>query len=117
MSRLTIYQKPTCTTCRNVMKILREANVDFDSVDYYIDPIGRTKLKELLRKLKLPAQALLRTSEPIYKELRLSGKTLTEDEIVDLLVGHPELLQRPIAVRGGRAVLARPAERIRELLQ
>ena len=58
---ITIYQKPTCTTCRQVHALLRDAGVDFEAVDYYIDPIPKTKLKELLRKMKLSARDLLRT--------------------------------------------------------
>ncbi|MBI4535192.1 MAG: arsenate reductase, partial [Ignavibacteriae bacterium] len=58
---LTIYQKPTCTTCRQTMSILKESGVDFESVNYYIDPIPRKKLKELLAKMKLSARDLLRT--------------------------------------------------------
>ncbi len=114
--RITIYQKPTCTTCRQVHKALVEAGVDFDAVDYYVEPLSRPKLKELLRKMGLPARALLRTREELYRTLRLGDRTLADDEIVDLLVAHPDLLQRPIVEKGDRAILARPAERLRGIL-
>ncbi len=116
MPKIVVYQKPTCTTCRTVYKALVDAGVDFDAVDYYIDPIPKTKLKELLRKMGISARDLIRSKEPLYKELKLAGKQLSEDEILDLMVKHPDLIQRPIVEKGARAILARPAERIREIL-
>ncbi len=114
--RLVMYQKPTCTTCRQVMKILREGGVDFDAIDYIIDPIPLPKLRELVRKLGLPPRALLRTKEKAYADLGLAGADLTDEQILRVLVEHPELLQRPILEKGSRAVLARPPERAREIL-
>jgi arsenate reductase (glutaredoxin) len=114
--KITIYQKPTCTTCRQVYTALRDAGVDFDAVDYYTDPIPKTKLHELLRKMKMPARELLRTKEEVYRRLRLADRDLTDDEIVDLMVKHPDLVQRPIVEKGSRAILARPAERLKEIL-
>ncbi len=114
--KLTIYQKPTCTTCRQTMTIVKDAGVDFDAINYYIDPIPKKKLKELLSKMKLSARELLRTKEPIYKELKLAEKELSEDDLIDLMVKHPDLIQRPIAEKGSKAILARPADRIKEIL-
>ncbi len=114
--KITVYQKPTCTTCRQVHAALRDAGVDFEAVDYYTDPIPRTKLKELLRKMGLSARDLLRRNEAPYKELRLGERDLTDDQLVDLMVAHPDLIQRPIVEKGARAILARPAERLKEIL-
>jgi len=116
MARITVYQKPTCTTCRQVHAALKESGVDFDAVNYYVDPIPKSKLRELLRKMGLSARQLLRTKEEIYKKLRLGERDLTDDQIVDLMVTHPDLIQRPIVEKGSRAVLARPAERLKEIL-
>ena len=116
MAKIVIYQKPTCTTCRQVYNALRESGVDFDAVDYYTDPIPKTKLKELLRKMGMKAADLLRTKEPIYKALKLADRDLKDDEFVDLMVKHPDLIQRPIVEKGSRAILARPAERLKEIL-
>jgi len=93
--KITVYQKPTCTTCRQVYAALKESGVDFDAVDYYTDPIPKTKLKELLKKAGLRARDLLRTKEDVY---------------------NPDLIQRPIVEKGNRAILARPAERLKEIL-
>jgi arsenate reductase len=114
--KITVYQKPTCTTCRQVYAALRDAGVDFDAVDYYTDPIPKTKLNDLLRKMRLPARELLRTKEARYKALRLGERELSDDEIVELMVDNPDLIQRPIVEKGDRAILARPAERLREIL-
>jgi arsenate reductase len=114
--KLVIYQKPTCTTCRQVHAALVESGVDFDAVNYYVDPIPKKKLIELLRKMKMSPRELLRTKEPIYKTLRLVERDLSDDEIVELMVRNPDLIQRPIVEKGARAVLARPAERLKEIL-
>ena len=98
------------------MTIVKDAGVDFDAINYYIDPIPKKKLKELLSKMKLSARELLRTKEPIYKELKLAEKELSEDDLIDLMVKHPDLIQRPIAEKGSKAILARPADRIKEIL-
>ncbi len=117
MPKIVVYQKPTCTTCREVYNSLKESGVDFDAVNYYVDPIPKSKLKELLRKMGISAQELLRSKEPIYKELKLSQKKLAEDEYLDLMVKYPDLIQRPIVEKGTKAVLARPAEKIKEILK
>lgn len=113
---IVIYQKPTCTTCREVYNTLKASGVDFSAVDYYLDPIPKPKLLELLKKMRMKPAELLRTKEPVYKTLRIAERQLSDDEIVDLMVEHPDLIQRPIVEKGARAILARPAERIKEIL-
>ncbi len=113
---ITVYQKPTCSTCRRVSRILKERGVPFEAVDYFVSPLTVEKLKELIRKMGISARELLRTKEPIYKKLGISGKGLSDEEIIRLMVKHPGLVQRPIVEKGENAVLARPAERIRKLL-
>ena len=114
--KIVIYQKPTCTTCRQVHAALKESGVDFDAVDYYLDPIPKAKLKELLRKMGMKPRELLRTKEAVYKELKLAERELSDNELIDLMVEHPDLIQRPIVEKGSRAILARPAERLKEIL-
>lgn len=113
---IVVYQKPTCSTCRQVHAALVESGVDFDAVDYYVDPIPKAKLVELLRKMGMTARQLLRTNEPMYKTLQLAERALSDEEIVDVMVEHPDLLQRPIVEKGTRAILARPPERLKEIL-
>lgn len=114
--KIVVYQKPTCTTCRRVHALLRESGVDFELVDYFVDPIPKEKLVELLRKMQMKPRDLLRKNEEIYRTLKLATRDLSDDEIIDLMVEHPSLIQRPIVEKGARAILARPPERLREIL-
>jgi arsenate reductase len=113
---ITIYQKPTCTTCRQVHAALRAAGVDVEAVDYYVDPIPRAKLEELIRKMGITPRQLLRTKEAAYRTLGLADATVTDAQIIDAMVAHPDLIQRPIVEKGSRAILARPPERLKDLL-
>jgi arsenate reductase len=114
--QITVYEKPTCTKCREMNRFLVDQGVDFSKVNYYIEPLSREKLEELLAKMKLTPRDILRTSEPIYRELRLGKGEFTDEEIIALMVEHPDLIQRPIVERGERAVLGRPTENVKELL-
>ncbi len=116
MEKITLYQKPTCTTCKEVFQILKEMNADFDAVDYFTDPIPKAKLKELIRKLGLPVEELIRKKDQLFLDLRLGEKQLTEGQWLDLLAIYPDLLQRPIVEQGEKAAVARPARKIREFL-
>jgi len=115
MSELTVYEKPTCTTCKNLAMLLQERGIDFESVNYHVDPLPEEKIRELVRKTGAPAADLLRKREPAYKE-HVEGRDLSDDEVIRLMAEHPPLLQRPVVERGDRAVLARPIERVDELL-
>ena len=91
--------------------------MDYERVNYFVEPVGEAKLRELIGKMNVSPRELLRKKEAAYRELDLGRRELSDEEIVRLLVERPELLQRPIVERGERAVLARPAERLRELLR
>ena len=113
---ITIYEKPTCTKCREMDRYLRDAGVDFTKVNYYIEPISKEKLTELVAKMKISPRDLLRKSEPIYRELGLAKEELNDDQLIALMVKHPDLMQRPIVERGKKAVLGRPTEKVDDLL-
>jgi arsenate reductase (glutaredoxin) len=113
---LTVYEKPTCSTCRRLFTLLTERGVDFDRVDYHVDPLPEEKIRSLLTKAGLRAPDVLRRKEPIYESLGLADREVADDELIALMAEHPQLLQRPIVERGERAVLARPPERVLELL-
>jgi arsenate reductase len=114
--QIIVYEKPTCSTCREVDRLLRESGVDYAKVNYFIEPVGEEKLRELIAKMRISPRELLRKNESAYRELDLATRELSDDEAIKLLVERPELLQRPIVERGTRAVLARPAERLKEIL-
>ena len=112
MAALTVYEKPTCTTCRSLAKLLREEGIDFETVEYHVLGLTEDEIRDLLSKADMTAAEALRAREPGAKEL----KGASEDEIIAAMVANPALLQRPIVVNGDRAVLARPVERVREVL-
>ncbi len=114
---ITVYEKPTCTKCREMDRFLRESSVDFSKINYYIEPLSEKKLRVLIKKMGIKPRELLRTSEPIYRQLGLGKKDFSDDEIVSLMVEHPDLIQRPIVERGDRAVLGRPTENVKALLR
>ena len=114
--KITVYEKPTWTTCRNLAKLFRENNIEFEQVNYFIEPLTEEKLSELLKKANLSAFDVVRKNEPVYKELNIS-QVKNEDELIKLIVENPSLLQRPIVEVGDRAVLARPVEKVSELLK
>ena len=97
-------------------KLLRESGVNFEKVNYYIEPLSEKKLRELVKKMGINPRELLRTGESIYRELGLGKKDLSDDEIISLMAEHPDLIQRPIVERGDRAVLGRPTENVKSLL-
>ena len=97
-------------------RLLRESGVDFEKVNYYIEPLTKKKLKELIGKMGISARGLLRTSEQVYRDLGLAKKQLSDDELIDVMIKHPDLIQRPIVERGKRAVLGRPVENVKALL-
>ncbi|UDY24116.1 arsenate reductase (glutaredoxin) [Nocardioides sp. Kera G14] len=116
MSDIKIYEKPTCTTCRNLFALLKERGVDVDKIDYHVLGLTRAQVEEIVEKTGLTPRELLRTREPEYKELGLADPTTSDDAIIEAMAEHPALLQRPVVVRGEKAVLARPIERVLELL-
>ena len=97
-------------------KLLRESGVSFEKVNYYIQPLTRKKLTELIRKMNLKPRDLLRKSEAVYKQLGLAEDKFSDSELIALMIEHPDLIQRPIVERGNRAVLGRPTENVKELL-
>jgi arsenate reductase (glutaredoxin) len=115
MSKITVYEKPTCTTCRKVAKVLIDNGIDFEKVNYYIKPFSKTKLQSLLKKMKMKPSELLRKNEKVYKDLRFKETNYTESQILDLMIKFPDLVQRPIVEMEEQTILARPAEKIKEL--
>jgi arsenate reductase len=113
---LTVYEKPTCTTCRRLAALLTERGIDFERVNYHVEPLSEEKIRSLLEKAGARPADVLRTKEPIYASLALGERDVSDDELIALMAEHPELLQRPVVERGDRAVLARPVERVLELL-
>jgi len=116
MAKLMIYQKPTCSTCRDVIKLVRASGCEYTAINYYEQPFTKAQLRGLLKKAGLRAKDVLRAKEEIYRKLGLAKKDLPDDDLIDLMLKHPDLIQRPIVEKGDRAILARPAVTIKRLL-
>lgn len=116
MSELTIYQKPTCSTCRQAVQLIKESGQPFIAINYYDKPFTKSQLKALLNKAKLMPRDILRTKEDIYKTLGLAKKDLSDDALIGLMIQHPDLIQRPLVERGSDAILARPADSVSAFL-
>ncbi len=116
MAEIIIYQKPTCTTCRQAVQLLKESGKPFTTVNYYDQPFTKAQLKRVLKKAGLSPRDVLRTKEDIYKELNLGKKAVSDEELLDLMVKYPDLIQRPLVEKGERAMLARPADSVKKLL-
>ncbi len=113
--KITVYEKPTCTTCRKLNKLFEENGIDWTKVNYFIEPFTEKKLATLLNKTGLRPYDVLRRAEPEFKTLGITDKTPDKD-IIKAMVEHPAIIQRPIVEIGDKAVLARPIEKALELL-
>jgi arsenate reductase len=114
MAELTVYEKPTCTTCKNLALLLRDRGIDFDAVDYHVTGLSEPELRELLAKAHARPKDFLRGREAMA--IGLDVEALDDEALIARMVEHPALVERPIVVRGDRAVLARPVDRVLELL-
>lgn len=114
--KITIYQKPTCSKCRTTIGLLKERGAHFEAINYYEKPLNFGELRKLIDKLGIAPRDLLRKGEQVYRDLKLGRSELTDDELITLMVENPDLIQRPIVVKGNKAVLGRPPENIDDLL-
>ena len=97
------------------MQLLKKEGLDFERVNYFVDPLDEITLREILSKAGLSPRDVLRTRDRVYSELNFDSDDVSDDVLLAALVEHPNLLQRPIIVRGDSAVLGRPIENVRAL--
>jgi arsenate reductase len=115
MSAITVWANDRCSKSRGAEALLQERGVDYERVPYLEHAPSRAELERVLGLLGTDDPGvLIRTGEPEYDELGLAGAD--RDALLDALATHPSLLQRPVVIRGDRAVVARPAEKVLELL-
>jgi arsenate reductase len=113
----TIFHNPSCSNSRGALGLLKERSVDHEVVEYLVTPPDREALEMIVAKLLNPVTELVRTTDPKFVALGLDPTAyVTPDQIVDLLLEHPELMQRPVVMKGDRAVIARPSDRVSEVL-
>ena len=111
-----IYHNSRCSKSRQALALLRDNAIEPIIVEYLKEPITKPQLKDLLKKLGLEPRELLRKSEKEFKDLQLSNKSLSDDIVIDFMIKHPKLIERPIIVRGNDAVIGRPADKIFNLI-
>jgi arsenate reductase len=116
-AELTVFYNGACSKCRGAVGLLDERGVGYGLVEYLVAPPNRDALEALVRKLVDPVKDLVRTDDAAFTGLGLDAADYTTAEaVIDLLLEHPEVMQRPVVVKGDRAIIARPPERVEELL-
>ena len=116
MTDITIYHNPACGTSRNVLGMIRDSGVEPTVIAYLDAPPDRDKLRALLVSMDIPVRELLRSKESVYTELGLDNPALTDEQLIDAIVAHPILMNRPVVVTPLGTRLCRPSETVLGLL-
>ena len=114
--KVTILHNPRCSKSRNSLALLKEQGIEPDVRLYLENPPTEDELTSILEMLAIPAKDLLRRGEPEYKELGLGNQNLSEQQLIQVMIKHPKLIERPIVIAGGKAVIGRPPEQVLNLL-
>lgn len=113
---LKIYHNPRCSKSRNSFNLLTEQGLEFETIEYLKTPITKEELTTLLKQLGIPAKELIRKGEKDFKE-NFKGKELSEEQWIEAMLAYPKLIERPIVVKGKKAVIGRPIENVIDLIQ
>ena len=113
---VTIYHNPRCSTSRNALALLQERGIEPRVIEYLKTPPSRAELKAIAKATGEPLRALVRAKQAEYAELGLDDPALTDDQLIDAMLAHPVLINRPIVVTSRGARLGRPLERVLEVL-
>ncbi|PID42005.1 MAG: arsenate reductase (glutaredoxin) [Proteobacteria bacterium] len=113
---VTIYHNPRCSKSRQTLALLEEKGIRPTIIKYLETPPDQATLTDIIDKLGIKPRELLRTKEAEYKEAGLNNPELTDDQVIALMQQYPKLIERPIVVRGNRAVVGRPPENVEQLL-
>lgn len=116
MDKIKVFHNPSCSTSNKAVAILKELEVDFEPILYLEKAPSRTKIKSVLKKLGIPAEQLIRKKEPLFQE-NFADAEFSEEEWIDILAKFPKLIERPIVIKGRKAIIARPLEKINELIK
>lgn len=116
MSAYKIFHNPRCSKSRQALQILQDNNCDIEIINYLETDLNASLIKDVLHKLSLKPRDILRTSEQDYKDKNLKEDNFSDDDLIDYMIKHPKLIERPIVIKGHRAVLGRPPENVLELI-
>ncbi len=114
---VTIYHNPDCGTSRNTLAMIRQSGEEPEIVEYLKNPPSRARLIELIAAMEIPVRALLRERGTPYAELGLADPKWSDDQLIDFMLAHPILINRPIVVTAKGTVLCRPSEAVLDLLE
>jgi arsenate reductase len=114
--KATIYHNPRCSKSRQTLQILQEKGTDVEVIEYLKTPPDRATLEKILKLLGIGPRALLRTGEDAYREAGLADETLSDAALIAAMIEHPTLIERPIVLSKGKAVIGRPPEKVLEIL-
>jgi len=112
---IQIYHNPRCSKSREGFQILEDSGKEFEVVEYMKNPLTKEELNLILKKLKIKPIELIRKNEELWKET-YKNKNLSDDELIEIMVEHPNLIERPIAINGNKAVIGRPPVLIKDIL-
>jgi len=115
MSDITIYHNPKCGTSRNVLQALREGGAEPVVIEYLKNPPDRATLKQLVADMGVPLREVIRSKEAVYTELGLDDASLSDDQLLDQMLAHPILINRPIVITPKGTLLVRPKERLADI--
>jgi len=115
MTKIKIYHNPRCSKSRIGVGILEDAKIDFEIIKYLNDVPTEKELKEILKKLDMSPMELIRKGEKVWKE-NYKGKELSDTELIKAMLENPKLIERPIVIKGDKAVIGRPSENISNLI-
>jgi len=115
MNDIKIWHNPRCSKSRDSFKLLEEKGINAHVVKYLENVPSKEELVELLKMLNMSARELMRTKETLYKELNLKDED-SEDALIEAMIRNPKLIERPIVIKGNRAVIGRPIENVMELI-
>jgi arsenate reductase len=113
---IIIYQKTTCSKCQKLIEYMANKENPYKIINYYEKRFSSEELESILCKLSISPRELMRDKELLFKELGIDEKKYTHKELVDFLITYPDLIQRPLVVYGDKAIVARPLEKIKEIL-
>lgn len=115
MSKYTIFHNPRCSKSRQTLQILKDNECDTEIILYLETSLDQSVLEGVIKKISLSPRELLRKGEQEFKDYDLKNKNLSDQEIIEFMVKHPKLIERPIVIKGDKAILGRPPENVLKL--
>jgi arsenate reductase len=111
-----IYHNPRCSKSRQTLSLIKEHGIEPDIIEYLIHPPNKVQLKNILDQLGMKPRDLIRKKEPEYKQYHLDDPALSDEQLIDGIIQHPKLIERPIVISGNKAALGRPPEKVLEII-